>query len=122
MPIYEYFCSDCRKRVSVFIRSISSPGTPACPRCEGTRLERLMSRFSVVRSEEDRLDDLADDVEGLGDMDEDDPRAAAKFLRKMKDEMGEDAGEDFDQAVEAMESGEFGEDEGEAGPAEDDDL
>lgn len=122
MPIYEYYCSDCRKRVSVLVRSISNPGTPACPRCAGTNLERLMSRFAVVRSEEDRLDDLADDVEGLGDMDEDDPKAAARLLRKMKDEMGEDGGEDFDEAVDAMESGEFG-DEGEgAEDGGDDDL
>lgn len=113
MPIYEYFCDDCRTRVSLLVRSISNPGTPACPRCEGTNLERLMSRFAVVRSEEDRLDGLADDVGGLGDLDEDDPKAAAKFLRKMKDEMGEEGGEDFDEAVDALESGEFGEEGGE---------
>ena len=114
MPIYEYYCADCRKRVSLLVRSISNPGTPACPRCEGTNLERLMSRFAVVRSEEDRLDDLADDAGGLGDLDEDDPKAAAKFLRKMKGEMWEEAGEDFDEAVNALESGEFGDEDGEA--------
>lgn len=125
MPIYEYFCGDCRKRVSLLIRSISNPGTPECPRCGGTRLDRLMSRFAVVRSEEDRMDDLADDVEGLDDLDEDDPKAAARLLRKMKEEMGEDAGEDFDEAVDALESGEFGDEDG-GGAAEtgggDDDL
>ena len=120
MPIYEYYCADCRKRVSLLVRSISNPGTPACPRCEGTSLERLMSRFAVVRSEEDRLDDLADDAGGLGDLDEDDPKAAAKFLRKMKGEMGEEAGEDFDEAVNALESGEFGEDAGDKAGGDDD--
>lgn len=122
MPIYEYHCADCRKRVSLLIRSISNPGTPTCPRCGGTKLERLMSRFAVVRSEDNRLDDLAGNMEGLGDLDEDDPRAAAKVLRKMKGELGEEAGEEFDEAVEALESGEFG-DEGEgAGGGGDDDL
>lgn len=120
MPIYEYHCGDCRKRVSLLIRSISNPGTPTCPRCGGTDLERLMSRFAVVRSEDDRMDDLAGGMEGLGDLDEDDPRAVAKVMRKMKDELGEDAGEDFDEAVEAMESGEFA-DEGE-GAGRDEDL
>ena len=81
-----------------------------------------MSRFAVVRSEESRLDDLAGDVEGLGDMDEDDPRAAAKLLRKMKDEMGEDAGDEFDEAVDSLESGNLGEDAGEAGDGGEDDL
>lgn len=123
MPIYEYHCADCRKRVSLLIRSISHPGTPACPRCGGTKLERLMSRFAVVRSEDDRLGDLADGMEGLGDLDEDDPKAAAKVLRKMKGELGEDAGEEFDEAVEAMESGEFGDEaEGADAGGGDDDL
>ena len=112
MPIYEYLCGDCRRRVSILVRSISNPGTPECPRCHGTNLERLMSRFSVVRSEEDRLDGLADDMEGLGDMDEDDPRAAAKLMRKMKDALGDDAGGDFDEAVDAIESGELDEENG----------
>ena len=60
MPIYEYHCQDCRRRVSVLVRSISNPGTPVCPRCGGRHLERLMSRFARVRSEESRLDALAD--------------------------------------------------------------
>jgi hypothetical protein len=81
-----------------------------------------MSRFAVVRSEEDRLDDLADDVGGMGDLDEDDPKAAAKFLRKMKGEMGEEAGEDFDEAVDALESGEFGDEEGDGANDGDDDF
>lgn len=123
MPIYEYFCSGCRKRVSLFVRSISNPGTPACPRCGGTGLERLMSRFAVVRSEDDRMDGLADDVGGLGDLD-DDPKAAAGALRRMKDELGEDAGEEFDEAVDGIESGEFGDEAGEdaGGGGGDDDL
>jgi putative FmdB family regulatory protein len=124
MPIYEYLCNGCKKRVSLLVRSISNPGTPECPRCGGTDLERLMSRFARVRSEDDRLDGLADDVEGLGGMDEDDPRAAARMLRKMKDEMGEDAGEDFDEAVDALESGELGDEDGDGGAGDggDDDL
>jgi len=60
VPIYEYYCQDCRRRVSMLVRSISNPGTPVCPRCGGRHLERLMSRFTRVRSEEDRLDALAD--------------------------------------------------------------
>ena len=120
MPIYEYHCGDCRKRVSLLVRSISNPGTPACPRCGGTNLERLMSRFAVVRSEDDRLDDVADDVGELGDLDEDDPKAVAKVMRQMKDELGDDAGVDFDEAVDAMESGEFGEDAGDAAGGDDD--
>ncbi len=99
MPIYEYHCQDCRRRVSILVRSISSPGTPTCPRCGGGRLERLMSRFTRVRSEEDRLDGLAD-PSSFGDLDENDPQSVARWAKKMGKEMGEDLGEDFDQMME----------------------
>ncbi len=99
MPIYEYHCRDCRRRVSVLIRSISNPGRPACPRCGGRQLERLMSRFARLRSEDDRLDALAD-PSSLGDLDESDPKSVARWAKKMGKELGEDLGEDFDQVME----------------------
>jgi putative FmdB family regulatory protein len=103
VPIYEYHCQDCRRRVSLLVRSISKPGVPICPRCGGKRLERLMSRFTRVRSEEDRLDTLAD-PSALGGLDENDPKSVARWAKKMGKEMGEDLGEDFDEVMEqAME-------------------
>ena len=99
MPIYEYHCGDCRRRVSVFVRSISKPGRPVCPRCGGEHLERLMSRFARLRSEDDRLDALAD-PSSFADLDESDPKSVARWARKMGKELGEDLGEDFDQMME----------------------
>ncbi|MBI2455139.1 MAG: zinc ribbon domain-containing protein [candidate division NC10 bacterium] len=99
MPIYEYQCEDCRRRVSILVRSISNPGRPTCPRCGGHHLERLMSRFARLRSEDDRLDALAD-PSSFGDLDENDPKSIARFAKKMGGELGEDLGEDFDQVME----------------------
>ncbi len=99
MPIYEYQCQDCRRRVSLLVRSISNPGRPTCPRCGGEHLERLMSRFARLRSEEDRLEALADPG-SLGDLDESDPKSVARWARKMGKELGDDLGEDFDQMME----------------------
>jgi len=56
-----------------------------------------------VRSEEDRLERLADPTR-LGDLDESDPRSMARWMKRMGQEMGEDMGDDFDQLVdESME-------------------
>ena len=79
MPIYEYDCQDCRRRVSLLIRSLSSPAAPACPRCGGARLTRVMSRFATVKSEEARLESLASDG-SFGDLDENDPASVARFI------------------------------------------
>lgn len=109
MPIYEYECADCRRRVSLLIRSISSAPTPACPRCGGTALTRLMSRFVTVKSEDARLESLADDG-SFGDVDENDPASVARFMKKMGKEFGDELGDDFESAVdEAMAEGETGE-------------
>ena len=43
----------------------------------------------------------------LADVDEGDPRSMARFARRMRDEMGEEMGPEFDEAIEQMEAGEF---------------
>jgi len=112
MPIYEYECHDCRRRVSLLIRSLSSPEPPVCPRCGSTALTRLMSRFATVKSEEARMESMAEGGD-FGDLDENDPASVARFMKKMGKEFGDELGDDFDSAVdEAMSEAEGGADEG----------
>jgi hypothetical protein len=85
-----------------------------------------MSRFSTVKSEDDRLESMADDA-SLGDLDENDPRSVARFMKKMGKELGDDLGDDFDSAVDeamAEDEGTEGAGDAEYGPADDggDDL
>ena len=107
MPIYEYRCQDCKRRVSIFWRSFSAAaaGTPVCPHCGGTNLVRLVSRARFVRSEESRLEDLAD-ITNLPNFDESDPRSLGRWMRKMGEEFGEDLGPEFEEVVERLEAGE----------------
>jgi putative FmdB family regulatory protein len=107
VPIYEYRCHDCRRRVSIFWRTFSDAEErgPVCPRCGGARLTRLVSRVRLVRSEESRLDDLAD-PSSFPDLDENDPKSLGRWMRKMSAEMGEDLGPEFDEVVGRLEAGE----------------
>jgi putative FmdB family regulatory protein len=105
MPIYEYRCSDCRRKTSVFLRSFDEKSDPVCPHCGGRRLTRVFSRFSSPKSEEARLERLAD-PSGWGGLDENDPKSVAQWTRKMGKEMGEDFGGDLDAMAEGgMEDG-----------------
>ena len=122
MPLYEYRCTACRKRVTVLTLSVNEQVRPVCDRCGGTALERLMSRFAMVRSEDARLESLADPSQ-LGDLDEKDPKSMARWMKRMGRELGDDlGGEDLDEMVEEIESGpEEGESEsGDAGGSDDD--
>jgi len=118
MPIYEYRCDRCKRKVTVLTLRVSERVEPECDRCGSRKLTRLMSRFATVRSEEGRLDDLAD-PSSLAGLDENDPKSMARWMRKMGKELGEDGGEDFDEMVDELEAGggsEGDEDEG-GGPA-----
>jgi putative FmdB family regulatory protein len=111
MPIYEYRCNDCRRRVSIYWRSFSEVETARarCPSCGGQNLARLISRVAVLRSEDSRLEDLADPG-NLAGLDENDPKSMARWMRKMSSEMGEDLGPEFDEVVGRLEAGESPED------------
>jgi putative FmdB family regulatory protein len=119
MPIYEYECHDCRRRVSLLVLRPSAAPDPTCPRCGGGSLSRLMSRFATIKSEDARLESLAESSD-LGDLDENDPGSVARFMKKMGRELGDDLGDDFESAMdEAMsESDDAGDAPGsDAGPA-----
>jgi putative FmdB family regulatory protein len=105
MPIYEYRCQDCGRKLSVFWRSRADVKTPSCRRCGSENMIRLVSRVRVVRSEDSRLDDLTDDAM-LADLDENDPRSLGRWMRKMSQEMGEDLPPEFDEVVGRLEAGE----------------
>jgi len=103
MPIYEYFCQECKKVSSYLVLNIHQPFRPKCKRCSGSKMTRILSRVARIRSEESRLESLAD-PRHLGDIDEKDPSSMARWMKRMGKELGEDVGEDFDAMVdEAME-------------------
>jgi putative FmdB family regulatory protein len=89
MPIYEYRCKACGKISEFLLLRRDEPFTPRCKRCGGEGMSRVLSRVRVVRSEEDRLESLADPSR-WGDLDENDPASMARLVKRMGREMGED--------------------------------
>ncbi len=103
MPIYEYLCRGCGKVSSFLVMKAPESFHPTCKQCRGKKMARLISRVARVRSEENRLESLADPSK-LGQIDENDPASMARWMKRMGKEMGEDLGEDLDAMVdEAME-------------------
>jgi putative FmdB family regulatory protein len=112
MPIYEYRCLDCGRKVSIFWRSLSAVDEKKarCEHCSSRRLVRLVSRVRVVRGSSDELDSSGDMDDALLDemanLDENDPRALGRFMRKMAEQSGEDLGPEFEEVVGRLEKGE----------------
>src|SRR3972149_62740 len=67
MPIYEYRCNHCKKRVTLLILSRSTQAR--CSHCGGSDLTKLLSRFAAPKSEEARMESLSDPGKwgGIGD-------------------------------------------------------
>jgi len=105
MPIYEYTCRSCKRKMSFLVLKPAAH-QPVCKFCRSHDLEQLYSRFSSPKSEDQRLDSLADPA-SLSGLDENNPASVARWMKKMGKEMGEDMGEDFDQIAEeaAQEAG-----------------
>lgn len=105
MPLYEYRCSSCRRRFTVLVRAFDPPASPPCERCGSQATQRLVSRVALLRSEEARLESLADPA-NLSGVDENDPASVGRWMRRMGSEMGEDLGPEFTEMVDRLEAGE----------------
>ncbi|NJK82008.1 MAG: zinc ribbon domain-containing protein [Chloroflexaceae bacterium] len=101
MPIYEYGCKQCNGHFQKLVQGFSDPIGLTCPRCGSTHLQRLVSRFATVKSEEARIDALADPSTFAG-LDENDPRSVAQWARKLGKELGDEAGDDWNEMVDEM--------------------
>ncbi len=113
MPIYEYRCENCGKISEFLLMRIDETFRPQCKRCKSEKMSRVLSRVKVIRSEESRMESLADPSK-WGDFDERDAKSMAKWMKRMGTELGEDVG-DIDQMMdEAMEE--------ETGPKPDGDM
>ncbi|SRR5579875_3359499 len=122
MPIYEYECGKCGKRTSILTLRASERVSAKCRHCGAPEMRRLMSRFAMPRSDDARMESLADPSK-LGDIDENDPKSIARMMKRMGREMGDEfSGPEFDEAVEELEKGGDLDGDDDAGGGGSDDL
>jgi putative FmdB family regulatory protein len=104
MPTYDFICLNCNERFDVFLTfSEYEKKAVGCTHCGSDRVRRRMTKVRIAKSEESRMESMADPsaLEGV----EDDPRAMGQMMRKMGKEMGEEMPPEFDDVVDRLEAG-----------------
>lgn len=75
---------------------VSEPDETACPSCGSQNTAKLVSRVAKFRSEERRIDEIADRLESI-----DEPETGAE-LRGIVRELGKASDDDVSEDLEAM--------------------
>lgn len=119
MPIYEFLCEECNTIFNFFSRRINTEKVPDCPKC-GRSLKKLLSSFATPgRAKEPGDEDLPPGFDetrmesALGElareaenMNEEDPKAMARLMRRFSEKTGLQLNENMEKALCRLEAGE----------------
>ena len=119
MPIYEFLCEHCNTIFNFLSRRINTTKIPECPKCSRP-LKKMMSSFATIsRTDEPGDEDLPPGFDetkmerALGElaqeaekMNEEDPKAMARLMRKFSEKTGLALNENMEKALSRLEAGE----------------
>ena len=99
MPIYEYICNPCNKRVNLFFRSYDEADriTAVCPDCDNSDLRRLISASSISSGKNSTPQQK---------ISPNNPHLLAQKMRSSMRKSGKDYGNEFNEVVHRLEKGE----------------
>lgn len=123
MPVYEFYCPDCHTIFSFFSRRVDTRTRPDCPRCGRHELDRQVSLFAISKGrgdgegqdgpdlpaglDEERmmqaLASMSGELEGLS---EDNPKDAARMMKRLFEASGMRMGDGMAEAIQRLEAGE----------------
>lgn len=83
MPLYEYRCGGCGKKVTLFVRGFERSAEACCPLCQSAELKRVFSTFRVTRTDMDRYEDILGDNQLVSRMEANDPKALVEWNKRM---------------------------------------
>jgi hypothetical protein len=128
MPIYEYYCSDNHKIYQFYAKTLAQRQTvPKCPDDPAFSMVKLVSKFAVTTSGKTGREKTGDDENAGGrpdtaedprmeaafgamerefsGVDENDPRAMGRMMRRMAELTGEKMDGEMEEVVRKLEEG-----------------
>ena len=105
MPIYEYRCSACNRRTSVFVRKVSDPEGVACQHCGSPDLERAISSFAHHRTMAGVWEASGPPGMSPGDDYYKDPRNIGRWTEERLGQLGVDMPKEAQEMIDAARDG-----------------
>ncbi len=124
MPIYEFYCPDNHRIYQFYARTLAQGGVvPRCPDNPRYRMQKMLSSFAVTGSgrpgegdpgtsaagepgDDPRMEAAMGQMEReFSSVDENDPRAMGRMMRRMADLTGEPIAGDMEEVVRKLEEG-----------------
>ena len=126
MPIYEYYCPDNHTIYQFYAKTLAQGQTiPRCPDGPKFRMRKLVSAFAVTKGGKSDSAEETQPAAGTGDpaedarmeaamgameqefsnVDENDPRAMARMMRRMSEVTGEKIDGEMEEVVRKLEEG-----------------
>ena len=125
MPIYEYYCPDNHTIYQFYAKTLAQgQSTPRCPDNPAFRMRKVVSAFAITspgRKDEEHTAEKAGDTDPAEDarmeaamnamesefsnVDENDPKAMARMMRRMSELTGEKIDGEMEEVVRKLEEG-----------------
>lgn len=122
MPIYEYYSPDTNRIYSFYAKTLAQGQiTPRCPDNPKARMKKIVSTFAVTGRNKEEPKAAAASADGMDDakmesamaamesefsgLDENDPKAMARMMRRMSELTGEKLDEPMEEAMRKLEEG-----------------
>lgn len=108
MPTYEYRCNETGRHFEINYKTYADfdQAVPRSPYTGSTNVTRIIRRVALARSGSVQLDRIeSGDLNALSELENADPQTLGRVMRHFGSQLDEDLGNEFDEVVERLESG-----------------
>ena len=105
MPIYEFVCQNCHRRIAFLVRNVSVPFAPKCSFCGHTNLFRVISSFVYHKTLKTVWEESGEPTMHPGEDYYRDPRNIGRWVEKKFHNMGQELPPQIQEEIKAAREG-----------------
>jgi putative FmdB family regulatory protein len=105
MPIYEFICQNCHRRLAFLVRDTSAPFAPKCSSCGNTNLSRVISGFACHKPLKTVWEESDEPTMHSGEDYYKDPRNIGRWVEKKFQDMGQELPSQIQEKIQAAREG-----------------